>query len=511
MSVSEREVLLAGRYRLESKIATGGMGEVWRAEDTVLERPVAVKLIRAEHAGDLETLARFRDEARHAAAVSHPGIAHVYDYGESGPARLPFIVMELVDGPSLTELLARGPLDVPHVLDVVAQAAAALAAAHAAGLVHRDIKPGNLLISPDGSLKITDFGIAHAADSAPLTRTGTLIGTPAYLAPERIAGAPGSPACDLYALGMVAYECLAGALPFSGTAVEVTLAYARRELPPLPASVPGPVAALIAELTAKDPQARPASAAEVAARAARLLDPPQLTAPPFAAEPFAAEQSAAPPFAAPPFAAPPFAAPPFSAARSATQFFATEAEPGLVPGGPFWPVSAAGEHPTLEDIPAMALGRGGRWPNAGAARRHDRRGRRRMVLTAAVLAVIAGLGGWLVARDALGTSPPAISGTQKPAATPSPTATTVDVNGAALVGLPVQQAEQQLRQLGLNVTVTQVPGLGQAQGTVLAVQPSGPVQPGTTVTLDAASVSSGRRHRRDDGGGGFIGGAQNGG
>jgi eukaryotic-like serine/threonine-protein kinase len=491
MSVSQREVVLTGRYRLESKIATGGMGEVWRGQDTVLQRPVAVKLIRAEHAGDAETLARFRDEARHAAAVSHPGIAHVYDYGQSGPARLPFIVMELVDGPSLTDLLARGPLDVSRVLDVVAQAASALAAAHAAGLVHRDIKPGNLLIAPGGVLKITDFGIAHAADSVPLTRTGTLIGTPAYLAPERIAGAPGSPACDLYALGMVAYECLAGTLPFSGTAVEVTLAYARQDLPPLPAGVPGPVAALVAELTAKDPAARPASAAEVAARAGRLLD---------------AYQFAAPPFGAPPLAAPPFAAQPF-----AMQPAATDSEPALAPGDTYWPVDPATEHPTLVGIPATGRGAGGSaWPAADAARASDHRRRRRTVLTAAVLAVVAGLGGWLFARDALGSAPPAISDTQRPpTASPSPAAATVEVNGAALIGLPVQQAEQQLRQLGLNVTVSLVPSLGQAQGTVLAVQPSGPVQPGTTVTLDAATVSPLRRHHHDDGGQG--GGGQGGG
>jgi serine/threonine-protein kinase len=210
MSVSQCDAVLAGRYRLEAEIATGGMGEVWRGRDTVLGRPVAVKLMRAEFAGDPDTLARFRGEARHSAALSHPGIAHVYDYGEDGPNRSPFIVMELVNGPSLTELLASGPLEPPRVMDVVAQAATALAAAHSAGLVHRDIKPGNILLAPGNIVKITDFGIAYAAGSAPLTRTGALIGTPAYLAPERIAGSPGSPASDLYALGVVAYECLAG-------------------------------------------------------------------------------------------------------------------------------------------------------------------------------------------------------------------------------------------------------------------------------------------------------------
>lgn len=260
---------LAGRYRLEERLAAGGVGEVWRARDTVLSRAVAVKLLRPEYEQHPETLDRFRDEARHAAAITHPGIAQVYDYGEDGQ---PFLVMELVNGPSLAGLLAGGPLDARRTMDTVAQTAAALAAAHAAGLVHRDIKPGNLLVAPDGQVKITDFGIAHAAGSAPLTRTGTVIGTPAYLAPERVAGRPGTGASDLYSLGIVCYQCLAGEPPFSGTFVEVALAHQHGDLPALPANVPAEVARLVADLTTKDPAARPASAAEVARRAASLRD-----------------------------------------------------------------------------------------------------------------------------------------------------------------------------------------------------------------------------------------------
>jgi eukaryotic-like serine/threonine-protein kinase len=270
MSLTESDVTLASRYCLQSRIAVGGMGEVWRAADTVLERTVAVKLLRAEYADDPDSLARFRAEARHAAAVSHPGIAHVYDYGEAGPALSPFLVMELVDGPALTEPLQRGPLGAALTLDVVAQAATALAAAHAAGLVHRDIKPGNLLVGRNGMVKITDFGIAYAAGSAPLTKTGALVGTPAYLAPERVAGAPATPASDLYALGIVAYECLAGKLPFTGPPVQVALAHRTARLPPLPATVPPRVACLVAEMTARDPAWRPRSAAEVAGRARHL-------------------------------------------------------------------------------------------------------------------------------------------------------------------------------------------------------------------------------------------------
>jgi len=269
-------VLLAGRYRLDSRIAVGGMGEVWRGTDTVLSRPVAVKLLRTEYAQYPETLARFRSEGRHAGSLSHPAIARIYDYGEdaagaSGP-ELAYLVMELVDGPSLTEVLGRGALAARQVMDVVAQAAAGLDAAHRADLVHRDIKPGNLLLGPDGQVKITDFGIAHAAGSAPITVSGALLGTPAYLAPERVAGEAATAASDLYSLGIVAWECLAGKPPFTGTPVEVAVAHRDRPLPSLPGALPADVAGLVAELTAKDPRTRPRSAAEVARRAGQLRD-----------------------------------------------------------------------------------------------------------------------------------------------------------------------------------------------------------------------------------------------
>ena len=265
-------ITLAGRYQLEGRIAAGAVGEVWRATDLVLSRPVAVKRLRDGYAGQPEAMERFRAEARHAGALSHPGIAQVYDYGEAEPPSPPFLVMEFVAGPSLAGLLDGGPLDPADAMDVLAQVAAGLAAAHAAGLVHRDIKPANLLVAGDGHVKITDFGIAHAAGSAQLTRTGTMVGTPSYLAPERAAGASATAASDLYSLGVVAYECLAGQPPFQGTPMEVVAACQRAPLPPLPAAVPAEVAALVMELTAKDPAARPASASQVATRAARLRD-----------------------------------------------------------------------------------------------------------------------------------------------------------------------------------------------------------------------------------------------
>jgi serine/threonine protein kinase len=247
------------------------MGEVWRATDLVLDRPVAVKLLRSQFAeDDGEELARFRAEARHAGSLSHQGIAQIYDYHEGAPPAVPYLVMELVDGPSLSRLLDAGPLEPARTMDLIAQAAWALQAAHAAGLVHRDIKPGNLLVTRGGQVKVTDFGISHAEGSEPLTRTGVMIGTPAYLAPEQASGAHATPASDLYSLGIVAFQCLTGGPPFHGPPLAVALAHQERPLPPLPPSVPAQVARLVFDLTAKDPRARPASAGEVAQRAERL-------------------------------------------------------------------------------------------------------------------------------------------------------------------------------------------------------------------------------------------------
>jgi serine/threonine protein kinase len=180
--------VLKHRYRLDGPIALGGVGEVWRGTDLVLRRVVAVKLLRPEYAQDEECLARFRAEGRHAALLSHPNIAQVYDYVEKAPPAPGFLVMELVDGPSLARLLARGPLSPARTMGVVAQAACGLQAAHAAGLVHRDIKPGNLLIGRDDHVKITDFGIAQRAGSARLRAERLLT------APSRPPGAaPDSP------------------------------------------------------------------------------------------------------------------------------------------------------------------------------------------------------------------------------------------------------------------------------------------------------------------------------
>jgi eukaryotic-like serine/threonine-protein kinase len=263
-------IRLAGRYQLDEPVGNGWFSEVWRATDAALSRPVAVKLLHPAYAQQPEALARFRAEALHAAALWHENIMHIYDYDVPAEGPQPYLVMELVDGPSLAGVLAGGPLDAARTMDVVAQAAAGLQAAHAAGLVHRDIRPGNLLLASSGTVKITDWGISHAIDSVPSLVTGIVPGTAEYLAPERIAGAQAAPASDLYALGVVAYECLAGAPPFVGEPPDVVCAHGDHPVPPLPGSVPSDVSALVMQLVAKDPAWRPGSAAEVAQQAGRL-------------------------------------------------------------------------------------------------------------------------------------------------------------------------------------------------------------------------------------------------
>jgi eukaryotic-like serine/threonine-protein kinase len=264
---------LGDRYELSQLIASGGMGQVWRGRDVLLGRPVAVKVLRSEYTGDSTFLARFRAEAQHAASLSHPNIAAVFDYGEaeaqdgSGES-LAYLVMELVEGEPLSSVLHReGPLDVPTTLGLLQQTALALAEAHRVGMVHRDVKPGNILVRTDGSVKITDFGIAWSAGSVPLTRTGQVIGTPQYLSPEQAQGQQATPASDVYALGLVGYECLTGRSAFAGdNPVTIALKQLREQPEPLPAQLPPGVRTLITRALAKDPAQRlPDGAAFVAA------------------------------------------------------------------------------------------------------------------------------------------------------------------------------------------------------------------------------------------------------
>jgi hypothetical protein len=258
--------VLGGRYRLRSLLAAGGMGAVWVADDAVLGRQVAVKLLSEALAGDGLAAERLRREARAAAGLEHPGIARVLDLGEDRGR--PYLVMELLHGESLAQRLARaGPLPPAEAARVVAAAAEALQVAHRAGIVHRDVKPGNVFLTGDGEVKLLDFGIASAANEAALTG-GDLIGTAAYLAPERMLGHDATPAADVYALGVLLYELLAGRPPFaadSGTALAMAHLHARpaplRDAAP---GVPPALAAACEQALAKDPAARPPSAAALA-------------------------------------------------------------------------------------------------------------------------------------------------------------------------------------------------------------------------------------------------------
>jgi serine/threonine protein kinase len=421
-------VALGHRYELEERVGAGGFSEVWRARDLTLDRPVAVKVLHAGYVQDAEALARFQAEARHAGSVAHENIARVYDYGEPHP---PYLVMELVEGPSFAQVLARGPMDPVRAMDVVAQAAAGLQAAHGAGLVHRDIKPGNLLLTPDGIVKIADFGISHAVGSAGVTGTGLVVGTPGYLAPERAAGASATALSDLYSLGVVAYECLAGAPPFDGTALEVALAHAIRPFPALPAFVPADIGALVAHLTAKDPADRPGSGAEVARRARQLADRPM----------------------------------------SASTLVVGQSD-GL-PG------------PAGEPRPADR-------PTAPVA--HSRGPRRSAVIGAAAAALVAlvvlvgvNIGhpepaGHPAAAPSSSAVRPVLSA-KRPT---TPPAVTIDVNGDSLLGQPVGMVVHRLRRQGLIPRILWQPSDQRQPGRVTAIWPTGQRPAGSLVTVVGA-------------------------
>ena len=265
--MSGPERLLAGRYRLHDLVGSGGMGEVWRATDEVLGRTVAVKVLRPELVAQPGFAERLRVEARTLATIRHRGVVTVHDYqhGDAGA----FLVMEYVDGESLAAVLRReGRLDPAATMVLVAEVAEALQAAHDRGVVHRDIKPANLLVGTDGAPVLTDFGIARAADATALTMPGTVIGTPAYLAPEQLLGQPATALSDIYSLGVVGYECLTGRRPFDGEYSYDAATTRMHEPPPqLPDDIPRAAAAVIEGALAGEPGKRWRSAADMAARA----------------------------------------------------------------------------------------------------------------------------------------------------------------------------------------------------------------------------------------------------
>ncbi|MGN9810461.1 serine/threonine-protein kinase [Micromonospora sp. BQ11] len=255
---------LDGRYRLEQRIGIGGMSEVWRAHDAVLDRPVAVKLMSPGQEDRDASVERIRTEARSAARLVHPNVASVHDFGTSAtlPGReLPYIVMELAEGETLAAHLRAGPLDWRIAVRVCAEVSAALAAAHAHGIVHRDVKPANVMLTPAG-VKVLDFGIATPSGTPDPAPDGVVVGTPAYLAPEQLERAPATPAADMYALGVLLYYSLSGRLPYQADTTTQLLGARRRQPPePLPEipGLPPEVADLCATCLADDPAQRPTS------------------------------------------------------------------------------------------------------------------------------------------------------------------------------------------------------------------------------------------------------------
>ena len=265
------DALMGARYRAVDRLAVGGMGEIWRGEDTVLQRQVAIKVLREDHATDPVFRDRFRAEARHAAVLTQPNVTQVFDLVDDEGDLPPCIVMEYVAGESLAAILDRdGPLDADRTWSILGQTAAALAAAHRVGIVHRDIKPGNILVCPNGQVKVTDFGIARATDDANATQPGIVLGTAPYLAPEQLAGEKATAASDMYALGVVGYQCLTGRLPFQGNIDEVFSAHQSADPPALPADVPRGLADLVLALLARDPADRPSDGVAIARQAERL-------------------------------------------------------------------------------------------------------------------------------------------------------------------------------------------------------------------------------------------------
>jgi tRNA A-37 threonylcarbamoyl transferase component Bud32 len=444
------DVVLGKRYRLVSRIAAGGMGEVWSATDEVLGRNVAVKILRREYAEDPTFRQRFRAEARHTAALSHAGIAAIYDYydgstTDGGESQSPFLVMENVPGEPLSALLAReGTLPLDQTLDVVGQAALALQAAHDAGVIHRDVKPGNILLTPDGTVKITDFGISRAINSAPLTATGDIMGTAFYLSPEQARGQALTPATDIYSLGVVAYECLSGRRPFAGdTPVTVALAHVRDQPAALGDDVQPNVSALVLRMLAKEPADRPASAAELAREAFDLRAGVRLGA--------------------------------------------------LRLGAPVRPVDVTRVLP-VSDVASAPPTVAWRAAPARAAAGHTSR----WVPYAVALVVCALV--LLFVVHSLGNSGGA---TPAPLSKPSATApATVLVRAADYVGKPVADAAAALRALNLTVALQPVPAANGAPiGSVTGVTPTGRLTTGATVTVQVAQAPTERGGPGGAGGG----------
>ncbi|CCQ48294.1 kinase domain protein [Pseudarthrobacter siccitolerans] len=523
-------ITLGGRFQLTTRIAIGGMGEVWKAKDLVLGRIVAIKVLKEEYTGDPGFLQRFRAEARHTALLNHVGIANVFDYGEEEGSA--YLVMELVPGQPLSSIIEHEQVLSPdRTLSIIAQTARALSVAHAQGLVHRDVKPGNLLITPDGRVKVTDFGIARLADQVPLTQTGQVMGTAQYLAPEQATGQTATGSSDIYSLGVIGYECLSGHRPFSGESqIAIALAQVNDAPPPLPESLPAPVRALLMSMLAKDPKNRPANAIKLAEAAEAIRNGDISAARAAVPGMLLFDAADTGPITAPVDTA---TAPTgvIGAQRDASSA-ATSALPVLGAGaaGAAAGMAAGAGSPAADSEPQGTLARA----NALAAERNwtpeetryddepadepRRKGRSPWTwpLIALILLLLFALAGFLVSQMGLfspsgnpsssapSTSAPATSATPTrttasatptqsvatPTPTPTPTPETVNIIPEAYLGKDYRTVQSQLSAMNLDVTVQPQVDANSAPNTVIALSRSGRVEVGSPITVTYAVAPS---------------------
>ena len=497
------------------------MGEVWKAKDLILGRIVAIKVLKEEYTGDPGFLQRFRAEARHTALLNHVGIANVFDYGEEEGSA--YLVMELVPGHPLSSIIEREQVLSPdRTLSMIAQTARALSVAHSQGLVHRDIKPGNLLITPDGRVKVTDFGIARLADQVPLTQTGQVMGTAQYLAPEQATGQTATGASDIYSLGVIGYECLTGHRPFSGESqIAIALAQVNDAPPPLPETLPTPVRALLMSMLAKDPKNRPANAIKLS-EAAEAIRNGDIDAAHAAVPGMLLFEATTGPITAPvdiPTAATGVIESSPEKDKSTTTTSALPvvgaagagAAAGLAAGAA---AGATGPRSTLSRADALAAERS--WEQEEEQDRYDepvdepqRKGRSPWTwpLIALIVLVLFALVGVLLTQSGLfspagpaqssstssSAKPSSASPTSKSpsptssSATPTPTPTqstpeTINLIPDAYLGQPYNTVRSQLVGMGLQVVGEQVFN-DAPSGTVTNIEPSGPVNPGQSITV----------------------------
>jgi serine/threonine-protein kinase len=500
---------LGGRYRLDERIAGGGMGDVWRGTDEVLGRTVAVKVLLPALLEEPGFAERFRGEARTMATINHPGVVDVYDYGSEGATA--FLIMEYVEGDALSRTLGRvGRLTPARTMALMAQAADALHAAHEKGIVHRDVKPGNLLVRPNGTLVLTDFGIARSAMVGQLTAAGSVLGTASYISPEQASGSGATPLSDVYSLGVVAYQCLAGRRPYEGeNPLEIAMRHVRDAPPPLPADIPPAVRQIVERSMAKDPAARWPTAAALAQSARRVSG--QLTHGGGASAPLPPVAPVSPGVTPTP--------PPISSVPTGPPVPVSPVVPGgtrVMSGPGAGPVSGPPVHsPISPAIAHQARGSAGVAPPPPPADTGYTQyapmppqggggggGRTGLVVTAVVLAALVAIMGAvgivyaLASNDDTPNTPGGqTSRTPTPVATtPGPTATGANVNidCEALRGKTLQEVRDELSKIGIRSTVTYVDARdGAKPDEVVGLSQCGQTRRGATIRLQVVRGASG--------------------